>query len=67
MDILIIIIAISVFIVVGLIIALIILLRKQNWRNRCANCGFRLKKLDLQCPHCGNRRLINEKDIPGYK
>ncbi len=54
--------------VVGLLIALIVVLRKRSkLRNRCAICGYRLEKTQLQCPHCGNRRLINEGDIPGYK
>ena len=50
--------------VIGLAIALVILLKNKDYRNRCAACGYRLQPSQLQCPHCGNRRLINEADIP---
>jgi len=63
-----IIIGILIIAVVGLAIKLIVFLRKRSkLHNRCAVCGYQLEKMQLQCPHCGNRRLINEGDIPGYK
>lgn len=53
--------------VIALAIALVIVLKNRDYRNRCAVCGYRLQPMQLQCPHCGNRRLINEADIPNQK